>query len=246
MNVQSINLSSIRLGATLKIFNQNIAGRSSMLFAGDVGGQIKMLNDNKLGVGLMIKNLGASGAIGSESDSMPITFQIGGSWEQNFNVHKIIGLLGSDIMLDESPSINIGAEYIFNSLIFGRLGYRIGTSPSNLSFVKGLSFGMGGYYNNFTFDISWGSMDILGNLIQTTVSYKFDSNQSTTEENPEEMTEKQKEAEKLYYKGINLYTNDKFQEAIKTWEQVLKLDPNYEKAKEKIKDAQDIIQQEKK
>lgn len=43
--------------------------------------------------------------------------------------------------------------------------------------------------------------------------------------------------EKLYLKGIDLYTSGKYTDAIKTWEEVLELDPNYEKAARNIKKA---------
>ena len=204
-NIQSLNMNAVNLGANIKMFNQSLFGNSSIVFGLDLAGQVKLLNQKQLSAGLVVKNIGASGAVGSVSDSMPITFQLGGSYEVTKKVHTIIGMLSSDIMLNESPTINIGGEYIFNRIIFGRFGYQIGTSPNNLSAVKGLSFGMGGFYNNFNVDISWGSMSILGNLIQTTISYQFDllpesspgEEAETAAENKEDGTEKNDGAETI-------------------------------------------------
>lgn len=53
------------------------------------------------------------------------------------------------------------------------MGYKLETNPNNLGFVKGFNAGMGGYYRNISLDVSWGSMGVLGNLIQTTVTYKL-------------------------------------------------------------------------
>ena len=44
----------------------------------------------------------------------------------------------------------------------------------------------------------------------------------------------------LYYKGIEYFTSEEFDKAIKVWEKCLKINPNFDRAKQKIKEAEKL------
>ena len=52
---------------------------------------------------------------------------------------------------------------------------------------------------------------------------------------------KQQEIEKLYLTGIELYSNDRLEEAIATWEKVLELDPEHTPARHYLQVARDAL-----
>ncbi|MGQ9844470.1 MAG: tetratricopeptide repeat protein [Spirochaetota bacterium] len=58
----------------------------------------------------------------------------------------------------------------------------------------------------------------------------------TEERAGKKLTPRQQELVREYYfKGINYYSNNKFELAITEWRKVLAIDPNHEKAKNNIK-----------
>ncbi len=169
----STKIKQLDLGTSIKIFKQSLFDQTSMLFGMDIGGKMKIKWIENLSGGIVLKNIGIAGAFEKESDVMPFTIQAGLSYGFIGHLHIVKTMLSSDFMLDESPFINLGIEYSFKEIIFGRIGYKIETGKNNLAWIKGMNSGIGAKYKNLSLDISWGSLGVLGNLIQSTIGISF-------------------------------------------------------------------------
>lgn len=133
--------------------------------------------------------------------------------------------------LDNNPRFNIGLEYWIIGKIAIRGGWRIwGYDSDGFSFGIGTKLDIAGKV--LMFDFSYApAMVLKEHLFNITFGMKFPGKKP-----------KNNEASILYYKGIYYYTNEKYEEAISIWKQVLRIDPRYEKAKEKIKEAERLLQ----
>ena len=56
---------------------------------------------------------------------------------------------------------------------------------------------------------------------------------------------KKKDPDKYYYEGVDYFIKKDYDNAIKSWKKTLKIDPTYEKAKQRIEEAEQIKNNEK-
>ena len=119
-----LKLGMISIGGALrytrkKIFNYSIDGAVV-----DIGGMVEVPSVDNLKAGMVIKNLGWASKAIAKPDGLPIMYQAGLSYNYSIGIHNIIGVLSTDIAVDDDPDVNIGMEYGLKQMIFLRTGYK--------------------------------------------------------------------------------------------------------------------------
>ena len=162
------------------------------------------------------------------NESLPLSMKMG----FGFKIYKMVNL-DVDMLkyLDTSFRANIGASYWYRNIVGIRAGGKVGS----------------GQLNHFT----WGlgvRQKILGynaELSYTMLPYSdigLTHKMSLKVEMPEiKITDK---TDLLYYKGVNLFMHNKYELAIEMWQKVLKKNPAHKLAKERIKQAKEVMKKE--
>ena len=174
----AMKLGKIDLGGAIRFITKSIFGYQSTGAAVDVGGQMEVIPH--LTAGMVAKNLGWASAVGDKPDGMPMMYQVGASYKYVQKDNSINMMLSSDIMVDELPYVNIGAEYGYRDALYVRVGYRVETAGNTLGGAKGLSVGLGGQLQNvipvvkgIKADVTWLPMADLGNVMQMSLTVGF-------------------------------------------------------------------------
>jgi len=172
----AMKLGKIHLGGAIRFITKSIFGYQSTGATVDIGGQMGIPGVNGLTVGMVAKNLGI--AFGDISDLMPMTYQIGANYKYVMKDNSINAMVSSDIMVDDSPYVNVGAEYGYRDALYVRVGYRVETAGNVLGGTKGLSVGLGGkienlLVNDMKADVTWLPMADLGNIMQVSLTVGF-------------------------------------------------------------------------
>jgi len=154
--------SNISLGLNSKIIHRCLDTVNSNSFGIDIGGLYKRGN---LRVGAVLQNLGLKTKFRHESDPMPINFKLGAGYEL---LEKTLTLaVDIDKPIDDNISINLGAEYLYNNTIIGRIGYQFGRD------IGGLTTGIGFNFSNYRLDYAFAPYDKLGNTHRVSLTLKF-------------------------------------------------------------------------
>lgn len=162
------------LGGTLKLLSENVDNFSSMSIVLDLGLQLKNLLVDGLNGGLMIQNLGTS----IENYSLPLNVRLGLSYPLPWLIdaeHDVFTLALDGrlpLPLDESYSVNLGMEYNYHDVVFGRLGYKL-AQIDQLGGAAGLSAGVGIKLYQFTLDYALSPMGDFGLVHRITLSAQF-------------------------------------------------------------------------
>jgi len=165
---------------------------------------------------------------GIKGYKLPATFKFGIGTEI---VNDLEYEIDVEQPIDSKFRLNMGLEYNFRNYFAIRFGYRfLGYEVDTFTLGLGIRYP---FDNKLVkVDASYVPEGILDNTTDISVGVKF----------PESISEKDwKLANMLYYKGIYYYTNGELKKAIEMWQKVLKIIPDHKKAKQKIKDAQYLL-----
>jgi len=175
-----MRIGKIQAGGAIRFITKSIFGERSTGAVMDIGGQMEMPGITGLKAGMVAKNLGFASAVGDKPENMPMMYQVGISYKYEQKENSITGLVSSDIMVDDLPYVNIGAEYGYREAVYVRVGYRVETGGNALGGAKGLSVGIGGRIENMIpvvkgmrADVTWIPMADLGNIMQLTFTVGF-------------------------------------------------------------------------
>ena len=176
----SMKLGLVQVGGAIRFITKSVFGENSTGVVIDLGGQMSIPSVNGLRAGMVVKNLGFASAIGDKPENMPLMYQVGVSYKYVQQDNTITGMLSSDIMIDDLPYVNIGAEYGYRGSVYVRLGYRVETGGNAVGGAKGLSLGLGGRLEHaipvikgLRADVTWLPMSDLGNVMQLTFTVGF-------------------------------------------------------------------------
>ncbi|MDH5683471.1 MAG: PorV/PorQ family protein [candidate division WOR-3 bacterium] len=113
-----------------------------------------------LNLGLTFQNIGWGMEYDGENIPLPMNMKLGICFQPgNFNLLSDI-----NVPLDNTPYVNLGAEYNFKNYFAFRAGYRTGpTDFSSLGWLNGVSFGCGIVLSRFTIDYAFVPYGRLGN-----------------------------------------------------------------------------------
>lgn len=190
----------------------------------------KRLRNKILDIGFLIENWSIGTDIGGYPTPVIYKFGLGLAPYKSF-----LASMDIHIPLDNRVRINMGCEYSLKDTLFFRAGYRfLGYEVDSLSWGMGIKFNFQGKIVKT--DISYAPVSTLGNTISFSVSLQYPGKLPT---------KKKKLVNILYYKGIYYYVNKKYEKAIQLWQECLKIDPDFQPAKDKIKDAYYLMELQK-
>ncbi len=137
-------------GIAIKYISSKIytfSGNSLAIDAGLSG--LYDLGKNKIIYGLSIQNIGLGAEYIQERSSLPFKIRIGAGYTFHlFSTHHSLFPM-AEFVYDATSKINIGAEYSFKKMIFGRIGYSI---SSKQMVSSNIAAGVGVEYNNIKID----------------------------------------------------------------------------------------------
>jgi len=181
----------------------------------------------KLDMGFLIENWGMGSDIGGYS--MPVLFKLGFSSDL---LDNFLPSIDFQIPLDNRIRINLGGEIIFfKNMFFVRGGYRfLGYETDTYTIGIGAKFNLN--KKIIKVDLAYApSSYFVNNTFNFTLSIKYPGKISD---------EKRRISNMLYYKGIYYHIRGEYDKAIELWKQALKINPDFEKAKVKIKEAEEL------
>ncbi|MEW6516292.1 MAG: PorV/PorQ family protein [candidate division FCPU426 bacterium] len=156
-------------GLTAKYFTSLLAGYSSQGGAVDLGLQFK-LPGLPVRLGAALRNLGAMTAFETEADPLPLRLLAGIGWEWLPGEGHAVNVLADfqqPLTGAEDRAVAAGLEYMYQSLVSVRAGYRVLDELGSLSLGAGVRFG------GFGLDYAYQPFDGLGDNHRFTLSYYF-------------------------------------------------------------------------
>jgi len=121
---------SFLLGANIKYLSSYLGSYSSSSIAFDAGALYYM---NKLGIGLVVQNIGTSLKFESETTSLPLKAGVGLNYEVLTLKEHLVSLSG-DVkynVTDEYLTSGVAAEYLYDDMFSLRVGYIIEQKSMN-------------------------------------------------------------------------------------------------------------------
>lgn len=162
----SYGCKNIDLGLSVKYAYEKIDYASASAFMIDAGIYIPVTGE--LNAGASIKNIGSEPKFELESYPLPKEYRLGLSYKPVFLQHMVEFLADAVFYSDIDTKFNFGAEYIHKQYFALRTGYGIGYDS------RGISFGGGVFYRQFTFDYAYvGYSNNLGDTHRFTVGANF-------------------------------------------------------------------------
>jgi hypothetical protein len=132
---------SASLGGSLKYIVANIDDLTHFAFAGDLGTQIEVAPD--LRVGAAVTNLGEGLTFIEDQNDLPTAFQVGGSYLLPYDLANGSLLVALDVrkMRDDDAHVLFGTEYDHAGVAQVQLGYRTGWDNDGINFGLGAAIG---------------------------------------------------------------------------------------------------------
>ena len=164
------SVKGIDTGITVKYISSKIKETASAI-AIDIGAMKRIIED-KLNIGLVVKNVGTKLKYITEEESLQMSINIGAGYKITKDL-----LTAIDIKLpsDNEIAVSVGGEYnykiIQDIIISGRLGYN--TITKDLEGLKGITTGLGINYKNYKFDYAFVPYGDLGNTHRISLGIKF-------------------------------------------------------------------------
>ena len=146
-------LNDFSYGLSVKFLNSVIGEYSANTFAADLGVQWKPSKDSLLG--LSVVNLGMPMKFIDEADQLPLRFVLSGKYDLLTGfLEKFFIAMDIEQTLEEETRVHLGGEFVYSSILAGRLGYIIAPgSTDGLAFGLGIRTAIGAY--SFRFDYSY-------------------------------------------------------------------------------------------
>ena len=217
------------IGINMKFHNENLnSSMNDFNFAVDLGSILDfgIINDKLKGFsyGLSFHNIGTKTVFNGIVSPTPFTFRSGLAYDWWINdKHKLLSSVDFEKVNDRGLKFNIGVAYtLFNMAIF-RVGYKVGDA------LNGIKWGAGFHYQNFKLDYSFDFGDV---GINNRVEIGFHLNPDKKEKGPN--------FETLYYMGVKAFNNDELDKAEKIFRLILKVNPNYDKADDRLQETLDL------
>ncbi len=226
-------LENFMVGNSLKMVYEQIDDISDFAFGIDLGiiYTVKLphkrisgfnLKGKSVKFGVSLLNIGIDNGI--RGYDLPTTLKFG-----------IGSKIASGLLVDmdiEKPfhnrvRINLGVEYTIKELFSVRAGYRfMGYKVDTFTLGLGIKYPFGGKLVKV--GTAYAPQGPLENTTNFTIDLKFTGAISLRD---------WERANLLYYKGIYYYTRGELDKAVELWKEVLKIVPDHQKAKQKLKDA---------
>jgi len=224
-------------GGTFSYVNQNLDDAAKGDITLDIGfkGKFKWPQANlrkylgdTLNMGLVFQNVSFGGNESVENTPKGLKIGVG------IKAYNMVAVDFDAIQyFSSSFKFNLGLEYILMKMVTFRVGGKLGGGQLNhFSAGMGVNYMLKG--KKITLDYSLTPYQELQMVHRITLKFEMPKPKP-----------KKKDPDKYYYEGINLFINKEYNSAIKMWKKTLKIDPSYEKARQRIEEAKQIIANEK-
>lgn len=223
----------VRLGAGLRLVGETRHRRSDAALTMNLGGQYTWymptirigrwaLRDRLVDVGVCMDNWGLGMKVGGRAT--PVVWKFGAATRP---VDELLTTVQVDVPAAGRPGLKVAGEYGWKGTLFGRLGYRFwGVETDGLSVGMGAAVRISGKVVKA--DLAWAPQSELGHTLVLSLSMKY----------PGRMTdERRRLVDTLYFRGIWFFTRGEYDNAIEAWKVCLEVDPDFEPAKDKIREA---------
>ena len=168
----------LALGASIKLFTENIYQKANIGAAIDIGLLYK-LAWNGISLGAVLQNLGPPPtSMDKEYFRLPLNIKLGLAY---YPLPNFLLTLDYNQLLEQSGSLALGFEHNFQNFLSLRLGYKfqekfdnheVYTNEKN-NFIAGLSGGLGVYYEKFSVDYACVPYGFLSNSHRIAITYFF-------------------------------------------------------------------------
>ena len=228
-------ISPFEFGFSIKLIREQIDNGIGYAIGGDLGltydykmpgnflGLPKTYGKN-IKTSILLQNAGSGRGINNYK--LPACIKFGIGTEIIYDLQFEIGV-EKYIMDNMQMGLNIGMEYCFENYYIVRMGYRFLEYQKN-SFTLGIGIQYPLGIKLIKIDAAYMPAGVLKNSTDLSIGVIYPGVTTACPRTRESM---------LYYKGIYYFTNDNYEKAIELWEECLKHDPDFKKAKEKIKEA---------
>jgi tetratricopeptide (TPR) repeat protein len=226
-------IGSLRAGVALKAVGESRDREADAAATMNIGLQysyaLPVIRIFKLALRDRILDLGAT------MDNWSMGMKVGGAgtpvnFKTGLAIRPVDPLLTSvdlQFPLDGRIRMNIGAEYGYRGFLFVRAGYRFwGVESDGVTMGVGASLKMSG--KQIKADLAWVPQIGIGNTLIFSLSMRYPGRLAA---------EQRKLADLLYFKGIYYFTRGDYEKAIGVWQECLKIDPDFELAREKLDKA---------
>ena len=162
-NITIANL-PIAVGGNLKIIREALENYSTIGVAADLGALYRPESMPRIAVGFVVQNIGTTMIFISDPTPMPIVIKIGAGYDLPVNISNSSILLSADVVVpfDSVAGFHIGMEYVYNSMLFARVGYKT-DSLLNINALAGLATGVGVKWDRYVVDFAFTPYGDLGN-----------------------------------------------------------------------------------
>ncbi|MDI6794987.1 MAG: PorV/PorQ family protein, partial [bacterium] len=162
-------MSNLSCGVSLKMINQKIKDDAANLgFALDLEG-LYQTNIPGLSLGFALQNLGNKVKFHQEEDDLPLSFRIGGAYNQG-----ALTLVSDMIKVkDSAVSLGLGGEYRFREMVAVRGGYHLGEGTDGTGLTFGLGANMSQETYQFQFDYAYIPYDDLDDVHRFSARVRF-------------------------------------------------------------------------
>jgi hypothetical protein len=162
----------IFIGGSIKYINEKIEDEMASTFAFDFGFLHRTKVKNLL-LGGSFQNWGGSLKFVREPNKLPSSAKLGICYTTLLAKNPLNITVDLNLPSDSKTGLRLGAEYIYNHMIMGRLGYK---TETDLGFVSGLSFGVGFLYTrieSYRIDYAFVPQGVLGNTHTISLTVTF-------------------------------------------------------------------------
>jgi hypothetical protein len=161
----------IDAGANLKIIKQSIDSESAQSYALDLAALYKTPVEN-LTASFGVYNVGTQVKFVNEGDPLPLDIKLGFAYRM-FENKLVLAADMDDYINDSRIYTQLGAEYVYRSMLSFRAGYRLGTDASKLGGSTGLGAGIGVNVWNVQLDYAFVPFGELNDTHWMSISTKF-------------------------------------------------------------------------
>ncbi|HEX9916950.1 MAG TPA: PorV/PorQ family protein [candidate division Zixibacteria bacterium] len=162
----------IFIGGSIKYINEKIEDEMASTFAFDLG-FLHRTQFKNLFLGGSFQNWGGTLKFAEEPDKLPSNAKLGLCYTVSLARNPLNLAVDFVIPSDAKTGLHLGAEYIYNHMIMGRLGYR---TETDLGFLSGISFGVGFLYartESYRIDYAFVPQGVLGNTHTISLTVTF-------------------------------------------------------------------------
>jgi len=239
-------MSPVKIGAGIgtKFIIETLSQKSANTAAFDVGlVYSSLVADMPLMAGLSVTNLGGSlkfNPQAEKSDPVPMIIRLGALYSITLSQNPFNISLDAAIPQGDPTAIGLGLEYIIRNTLAARFGYTTQAAPQE---GMGIRFGFGVKLLGVEFDYAAAPMGELGYSHRAAVTVKFGQQVVPYAVGMPSIigTAAVDTTEMIFQRGVKLYDEGRYPEAIIEFNKLLEKDPTNSKALDYMKKASEKI-----